>query len=162
MAEKDTQAAEKARYNFNHLNTLSVVSLATSVSGFGAVAGIITGHIALSQIKDSKQGGRGLAIAGLAVGYSVLGLALVGGIARAVIGARYGFDMGGQLGNMGGQFGHMGINGGDDQGNFGGMHGGPGGFGGQDDGMPGGAGGWVPPTQIDPNNPGVTPTPSTN
>ena len=48
----ESAAAPKQRFNFNNLNTLSVVSLATSVTGFGALAGVITGHIALSQIKD--------------------------------------------------------------------------------------------------------------
>jgi len=95
MAEKETASASSSRYDFTKLNTLSVVSLATSVSGFGAVAGIITGHIALTQIKQSKENGRGLAIAGLAVGYGLIGLAIVGTIVRLTLRSRYGVDFGG-------------------------------------------------------------------
>ena len=110
MAEKETASAPKARYDFSKLNTLSVVSLATSVSGFGAVAGIITGHIALSQIKQTKEAGRGLAIAGVATGYALIGLAIVGSVARIFVGARYGMNFGpgfgGMMGNHdGGQMG---------------------------------------------------------
>ena len=88
----ETAATPKQRFDFNNLNTLSVVSLATSVTGFGALAGIITGHIALSQVKTSNQSGRPLALAGVIVGYSLIGLGVVGTIARAVIGPRYGFE----------------------------------------------------------------------
>ena len=88
----ETAATPKQRFDFNNLNTLSVVSLATSVTGFGALAGIITGHIALSQVKTSNQSGRPLALAGVIVGYSLIGLGVVGTIARAVIGPKYGFE----------------------------------------------------------------------
>jgi peptidyl-prolyl cis-trans isomerase B (cyclophilin B) len=45
---------------------------------FISLGAIITGHIALSQIKRTGEGGRGLAIAGLVLGYIglVLGLFL--------------------------------------------------------------------------------------
>lgn len=49
-------------------NVLSIVSLVTSVIGFHLV-GIITGHIALSQIKKTGEQGNVLAIIGLIVGY---------------------------------------------------------------------------------------------
>jgi hypothetical protein len=49
-------------------NVLSIVSLATSVIGFGLV-GVITGHISLSQIKKTGEQGRVLAIVGLVLGY---------------------------------------------------------------------------------------------
>ena len=39
----------------------------------GSILAVILGHVALSQIRSSREGGRGLAIAGLALGY--LGLA---------------------------------------------------------------------------------------
>ena len=126
----ETAATPKQRFDFNNLNTLSVVSLATSVTGFGALAGIITGHIALSQVKTSNQSGRPLALAGVIVGYSLIGLGVVGTIARAVIGPKYGFepmgfngfmpvgpdhigeyrndDMGGMMGGEHGEHGHMG------------------------------------------------------
>jgi Domain of unknown function (DUF4190) len=54
-------------------NGFAIASLICSVLAFltcfTAVLGIIFGHVALSQIKRSGEGGRGLAIAGLIVGY---------------------------------------------------------------------------------------------
>ena len=41
------------------------------------LVGVILGHIALNQIKQTGQEGRGLAIAGLAIGYSFIGLGLI-------------------------------------------------------------------------------------
>ena len=49
-------------------NVLAIVSLVTSIIGFGLV-GVITGHIGLNQIKKTGEQGRGLAIAGLIIGY---------------------------------------------------------------------------------------------
>lgn len=49
-------------------NVLAIVSLVTSVLGI-SLAGIITGHIGLSQIGRTGEKGRGLAIAGLVIGY---------------------------------------------------------------------------------------------
>ena len=116
--DEDTtpEATPKQRFNFNNLNTLSVVSLATSVTGFGALAGVITGHVALSQIKDSKQAGRPLALAGVIVGYSLIGLGVVGTIARAFIGPKYGFEPMGFNGIMPGGPEHMGDYRNDDMG----------------------------------------------
>ena len=50
-------------------NVLSIVSLVGSLTGFGLV-GIITGHLALGQLKSSGEQGRGLALAGTIVGYA--------------------------------------------------------------------------------------------
>ena len=58
-------------------NVLAFVSLVTSILGLGilgygiifGIAGVITGHIGLAQIKKKGQSGRGVAIAGLVVGY---------------------------------------------------------------------------------------------
>lgn len=50
------------------MNVLAIVSLVTSILGFSLV-GIVTGHIGLSQIKKTGEDGRGLAIAGLVIGY---------------------------------------------------------------------------------------------
>ncbi|MEY4367395.1 MAG: hypothetical protein RLZ28_810 [Actinomycetota bacterium] len=70
--------------NATHLNTLAVVSIATSATGFGAVAGIITGHVALSQIRHTAQKGKGLAIAGLVAGYAGLaGFIVMGALSMA-------------------------------------------------------------------------------
>jgi Domain of unknown function (DUF4190)/Domain of unknown function (DUF1707) len=56
------------------VNGLAVASLVSGIvwmAWFGSLLAIIFGHIALDQIKDSggAQSGRGIAIAGLAVGY---------------------------------------------------------------------------------------------
>jgi hypothetical protein len=60
-------------------NRLAVASLVASILllGVGSIIAIILGHVALSQIKDSngKEGGRGMAIAGLTIGY--IGVAFV-------------------------------------------------------------------------------------
>ncbi|MCY7413595.1 MAG: DUF4190 domain-containing protein [Salinibacterium sp.] len=60
-------------------NVLSIVSLATSVLGLGLV-GVITGHIALSQIKKSAEQGRVLAIIGLILGYLGIVIGVILGI----------------------------------------------------------------------------------
>lgn len=48
-------------------NTMAIVALVSSF--FISLAGIICGHIALNQIKKSGEQGRGLAMAGLIIGY---------------------------------------------------------------------------------------------
>ena len=104
-------APTKNTFNFNSLNTLAVVSLASAMTGFGAVAAIITGHFALAQLKQKPKSGRGLAIAGLAVGYATIAFWLVAGIAMTVLRMRYGFQGGfdqgfnGQNGQPGGMMG---------------------------------------------------------
>tara|TARA_B100000378_G_scaffold222820_1_gene186372 strand:+ start:941 stop:1333 length:393 start_codon:yes stop_codon:yes gene_type:complete len=71
-------------------NSLAIVSLIASISAFvvlpflGSLAGVITGHMALSQISRSGEQGRGLALAGLIVGYVGLGLVVLGIIAFAL------------------------------------------------------------------------------
>ncbi|WP_194383187.1 DUF4190 domain-containing protein [Microbacterium luteum] len=68
-------------------NTLAIVSLIASISAFvilpflGSLAGVITGHMSLSQISRTGEQGRGLALAGLIVGYVGLALAVIGVIA---------------------------------------------------------------------------------
>lgn len=64
-------------------NVLAIVSLVTGLLGFtfapfiGSLAAVITGHLALNQIKHTTEQGRGMAVAGLILGYVVLGLILV-------------------------------------------------------------------------------------
>jgi len=48
-------------------NTLALVSLVSSF--FVSLVAVITGHIALGQIKQRGEAGRGLALAGLIIGY---------------------------------------------------------------------------------------------
>ena len=56
-------------------NSLAIASLVASligilpfICGLGSIIGIVLGVVALNQIKASGEGGRGLAIAGIAVG----------------------------------------------------------------------------------------------
>ncbi len=101
MAKNEaTTVAPKKHFDFTSLNTLSVVSLATAVTGFGALAAIITGHISLAQLKDSGQSGRALAIAGLVVGYATIGFWIIAGIGMTFLRLKYGFD--GPMGPRGG------------------------------------------------------------
>ena len=76
-------------------NVLSIISLVTSILLI-SVVGIITGHIALSQIKKTGEKGRGLALWGTILGYVgvlvstifvIITIALV--IAAASTGAGY-------------------------------------------------------------------------
>ena len=60
-------------------NVLAIVSLISAF--FVSLAAVITGHIALSQIKRTGEKGRGLAIAGLVLGY----LGMIAGIIVALI-----------------------------------------------------------------------------
>ena len=84
MAEKKSAAAtnsdvaaetpvpapvEKKKFDWTSLNTLSVVSLASALSIVGALIAVITGHIALKQIKESGESGRTLALTGTVLGY---------------------------------------------------------------------------------------------
>jgi hypothetical protein len=57
-------------------NVLAIISLVTSLIGIG-LAGIITGHIALGQIRRTGEQGHGMALAGLIVGYVTTGLAIL-------------------------------------------------------------------------------------
>lgn len=110
-APKNTKAAKpvaRTKYDFTNLNTLAVVSVATAVTGFGAAAAVITGHVSLAQIKKSNEAGRGLAIAGIAAGYTVIGLWILsslGMIALSIWGARYGIPVGGFGDHRGGMMG---------------------------------------------------------
>jgi len=106
MATKNSQpepvaavAPENIRFNFNSLNTLAVVSLATALTSIGAVAAVITGHIALAQLKTEPKSGRALAVAGLIVGYSTIAFWIVATIGLSALRLQYGFD--GPMGPMG-------------------------------------------------------------
>ena len=96
MAEKDK------KFDFTKLNTLAVVSIATALTSIGAVAAIITGHVALTQIKKSGQSGRGLALAGTIVGYVTIAFWILTSIGFLIAGAylknMYGMDMGNRMG----------------------------------------------------------------
>ncbi|WP_350349190.1 DUF4190 domain-containing protein [Agromyces sp. G08B096] len=67
-------------------NTLAIVSLIASIAGIvvvyfiGSVVGVICGHISLNQIKKTGEQGRGMAIAGLIVGYVGIALSIIAAI----------------------------------------------------------------------------------
>lgn len=56
-------------------NTLAIVALVGSF--FISLVGIICGHIALKQINETGEGGRGLAMAGLIIGYIGLAIGII-------------------------------------------------------------------------------------
>jgi len=63
------------------LNTMALVGFILSVAGFATgitvIPGIVLSHIGLSQIKRTGESGRGFALAGLIVGYCLLGLSVL-------------------------------------------------------------------------------------
>lgn len=63
-------------------NSMAIVAVITGLTI--APLGIVFGHIALSQIKQTGQGGRGLAIAGLVLGYVSVALYAIIFVAVAV------------------------------------------------------------------------------
>ena len=84
VAEEVVAAAPAGNKKFDwaSLNTLSVVSLASAVSVVGALVAVITGHIALKQIKQTAESGRALALTGVVLGY----LHLAGWILFGILG----------------------------------------------------------------------------
>lgn len=73
-------------------NVLAILSLVASLAGFilflpivGQLAGAIMGHIALRRIKETGERGRGLALAGVLIGWISLGLIVVFIILVAVL-----------------------------------------------------------------------------
>ena len=78
MSEPTPYASTPAGAPVAKWNVLSIVSLVTSILWLSLV-GIITGHIALSQIKKTGEQGNVLAIIGLVLGYlGLLGAIIVG------------------------------------------------------------------------------------
>jgi hypothetical protein len=74
-------------------NTLAIISLVASIAGIvilwgiGSIVGVICGHISLSQIKKTGEQGRGMAVAGLIVGYIGIALAIIGTIIAIALSA---------------------------------------------------------------------------
>ncbi len=75
-------------------NTLAIVALISGIAGFtfvpllGSIVAIITGHMAKRQVAETGEQGRGMAVAGLVMGYAVVGLGLallVFGVLAAVL-----------------------------------------------------------------------------
>ncbi len=68
-------------------NTLAILALVFGV--MGGIAAIPLGHIAITQINRTGENGRGLAIAGLVLGYAWTGLILIYVVLIAAIIAQY-------------------------------------------------------------------------
>jgi TRAP-type C4-dicarboxylate transport system permease small subunit len=68
-------------------NSLAIAALVSSF--FISLLGVILGHIALNQIKTTGEGGRGLAIAALIIGYVSMALAVVIIVIMAAAAASY-------------------------------------------------------------------------
>ena len=86
MAEKAQPAPVAAPATEQKLNQVALWAMITGVAGLTvgwlvplpwSVAAVILGHIGLSQIKRGVGYGRGYAIAGLATGYSAIGLVIL-------------------------------------------------------------------------------------
>jgi hypothetical protein len=54
-----------------------ILSLCGIISGITAIPGIVLSHIGLSQMKRTGESGHGFALAGLIVGYSLVGLSVL-------------------------------------------------------------------------------------
>ncbi|MFZ4065132.1 MAG: DUF4190 domain-containing protein [Rhodoluna sp.] len=90
-SKKDLDLADaKNKFDYTKLNTLAVVSLASAISLFGAPAAVLSGHISLAQLKESKEKGRWMAITGLVLGYVGIALAVIFTIVNLVLKARHG------------------------------------------------------------------------
>lgn len=70
------------------VNGLAIASMVLGIVWLywiGSVLAVIFGHVALTQLKSSQQSGKGMAIAGLVLGY--LGIATLAIIAIAIAAA---------------------------------------------------------------------------
>ena len=71
-------------------NGMAIASLVCSLLGWlcgiGPVLGIIFGVLALGKIKQTGEGGRGLAIAGIAIGAVLIVFGIIGGILSVISG----------------------------------------------------------------------------
>lgn len=70
-------------------NVLAIVSLITSIIGL-SIVGIITGHVALGQIRRTGETGHGIALAGTIIGYVGSLLWIIGWIVTIVFWVLYG------------------------------------------------------------------------
>jgi Domain of unknown function (DUF4190) len=59
----------------------SLIGIIPFLCGVGSIVGIVLGIVALNQIKDSGEGGRQMAIAGIAVGAATFLFSMIFGIA---------------------------------------------------------------------------------
>lgn len=81
-----------------HTNTFALVSIVLTF--FQPIAGIVFGHIALSQIKRNGDAGRGLALTGLIIGYIYVAFIVFALIAYVSIFAMMFAAIGSSVGNF--------------------------------------------------------------
>jgi len=68
-------------------NSMAVVALVAGICGFtvvpfiGSIVAVITGHMARKQIRQTGEGGDGMAVAGLVMGWIVIALTILGTLA---------------------------------------------------------------------------------
>ena len=74
------------------VNTLAIVALVLSF--VVSIAGIVCGHLALRQIKETGESGRELALAGLIIGYAFTALAVLAVLAWIVVAIVYAIFVG--------------------------------------------------------------------
>jgi uncharacterized membrane protein len=77
--------AEANKYEFTKLNTLAVVSLASALTLFGAPAALLTGFLALAQIKQKETKGRWMAITGIVLAFVSIALSILMVVANVLI-----------------------------------------------------------------------------
>jgi len=70
------------------INVMAVLSLVFSLA-VGSVLAVIFGHVALGQIRRTGDNGRGLAIAGLVIGYIGIGAGLVVAVVWLAVGVQF-------------------------------------------------------------------------
>jgi hypothetical protein len=72
---------------------MAIASLVCSLLGWicaiGPILGVIFGFVALNQIKKTGQSGRGLALAGISVGFVVIAIIVVYFIIVIIVGATH-------------------------------------------------------------------------
>ncbi len=73
-----TESSQHNPIDTTTTNTYALIGFVLSLSSFivfiTAIPGVILGHMGLSQIKKTNEGGRGLGIAALVIGYIQIGL----------------------------------------------------------------------------------------
>nr|KGA06746.1 MAG: hypothetical protein GM42_3100 [actinobacterium acMicro-1] len=76
-----TPATRTSTISTAPLNTMALVGFILSLSsvavGITLIPGIVLSHIGFSQIKRTGESGRGFALAGIIVGYCLLGLSVL-------------------------------------------------------------------------------------
>lgn len=77
----NTPATSTSTISTAPLNTMALVGFILSLSsvavGITLIPGIVLSHIGFSQIKRTGESGRGFALAGIIVGYCLLGLSVL-------------------------------------------------------------------------------------